>query len=165
MRSPCVYSLSVPVRQYVYFALSSHSTSATEMTAFLGIEPDRTAIRGSRRGGPSPVPVAHRWIVECRDAGLSVDERIARILERLAPHTDIVAALARRLDAEPEAGPSAVLEVVRYFNEVDPHPGHQPEVSKGEPTRILGWHLGRDVLDFLQATRAVIDIDEYEEGS
>jgi hypothetical protein len=155
----------MPVRQYAYFALSSHSTSAAEMTAALGIEPDRTATRGSRRGEPSPVPVAHRWIVECRDPGLSVNEQIARILERLAPHTDALAALARRLDAEPEAGPSAVLEVVRYFNEAEQHPGHQAEPSKHEPTRTLGWHLGRDVLDFLQATGAVIDIDEYEEGS
>lgn len=155
----------MPVRQYSYFALSSHSTSATEMTDVLGIEPDRTAIRGSRRTEPSPVPVAHRWIVECRDPGLSVDEQIARILERLAPHTDAIAALARRLDAEPEAGPSAVLEVVRYFNEAEQHPGHQAEKSKDESTGTLGWHLGRDVLDFLQATGAVIDIDEYEEGS
>ena len=155
----------MPVRQYSYFALSSHSTSATEMTDVLGIEPDRTAIRGSRRTEPSPVPVAHRWIVECRDPELSVDEQIARILERLAPHTNAIAALARRLDAEPEAGPSAVLEVVRYFNEAEQHPGHQAEKPKDESTRTLGWHLGRDVLDFLQATGAVIDIDEYEEGS
>lgn len=151
----------MPVRQYVYFALSSHSTS--EMTAVLGIEPDKTAIRGSRRTEPSPVPVAHRWIVECQDAGLRVDEQIARILERLAPHTDAIAALARRLDAEPEADPSAGLQVVRYFNEAEPHAGHQPEASTDEPTNTLGCHLGRDVLDFLQATGAVIDIDEYEE--
>ena len=155
----------MPVRQYVYFALSSHSTPATEMTAVLGIEPDRTAIRGSRRGEPAPVPAAHRWIVECRDPGLSVDEQIARILERLAPHTDAIAALAHRLDAEPEAVPSAVLEVVRYFNEAEPHPGQQPEASKDEPTRTLGWHLGRDVLEFLQTTGAVIDVDEYEKDS
>jgi Domain of unknown function (DUF4279) len=83
----------MPVRQYAYFALSSHSTSAAEMTAVLGIEPDRTAIRGSRRTEPSPVPVAHRWIVECRDPGLAVDEQVALILERLAPHTAAIAAL------------------------------------------------------------------------
>lgn len=126
----------MPVRQYACFALSSHSTSATEMTAVLGIEPDRTAIRGSRRSEPSPVPVAHRWIVECRDPGLSVDEQIARILERLVPHTDAIVALARRLDAEPEAAPSAVLEVVRYFNEAEQHPGCQAEPSENESTRI-----------------------------
>ena len=165
MRSPFLYSPGMPVRQYTCFALSSHSASATEMTAVLGIEPDRTAFRSSRRGEPLPVPVAHRWIVECRDRGLSLDEQIAYILERLAPQTDAIAALARRLDAEPEAGPSAVLEVVRYFNEAGQHPGHQVEPSKEEPTRKLGWHLGRDVLDFLQATGAAVDIDEYEEGS
>jgi hypothetical protein len=155
----------MPVRQYAYFALSSHSTSAAEMTAVLGIEPDTTVIRGSRRTEPSAVPVAHRWVVECRDPGLAVDEQIARILERLTPHTDAIAALARRLDAEPEPGPSAVLEVVRYFNEVEQHPEHQTQASADEPSRTLGWHLGRDVLDFLQATRAALDVDEYEAGS
>jgi hypothetical protein len=155
----------MPIRQYACFELSSHSTSATEMTAALGIEPDRTLIRGSRRTKPFPIPVAHHWIVECRDPGLRVDEQIARILERLAPHTDAIAALARRLDAEPEPGPSAGLQVVRYFNEAEPHPGHQPGASTDDPTDTLGWHLGRDVLDFLQATGAVIDIDEYDVGS
>lgn len=143
----------MPVRQYVYFALSSRSTSAAEMSAALGIEPDRTVTRGSRRTEPSAAPVDHRWVVECRDPGLAVDEQVARILRRLAPHTDAIAALARRLDGEPEAGPSAVLEVVRYFNEGDSE--HQAP--------SLGWHLGRDVLDFLDATGAVLDVDEYEE--
>ena len=49
----------MPVRQYAYFALSGHVTSADEMTAVLGIEPDRTAIRGSRRAEPSAVKRAH----------------------------------------------------------------------------------------------------------
>lgn len=151
----------MPVRQYAYFALSSHVTSADEMTAVLGIEPDRTAIRGSRRAEPSAVPVAHRWIVECREPGLAVNEQIARILERLTPYTDTIASLARRLEAEPGPGPSAVLEVVRYFNEAE----QQAERSRDESTGTLGWHLGRDALDFLQATGAVLDIDEYEAGS
>ena len=155
----------MPVRQYVYFALSSHSTSAAEMTAVLGIEPDRTAVRASRRAEPSAVPVAHRWIVECRDPGLAVDEQIARILKRLTPRIDAIAALARHLDAEPESGPSAVVEVVRFFNEAQHDPRHQTQAAKNESTRILGWHLGRDVLDFLQATGAVLDVDEYEAGS
>lgn len=152
------------VRQYAYFALSSRSTSAAEMAAVLGIEPDRTLIRGSRRTEPFPVPVAHRWVVECREPGLSVDEQVGRILERLAPHTAAIAALARRLDAERDAGPSAVLEVVRYFNEVEQHRGDREQASEGEPIRMLGWHLGREVLDFLQDTGAVLDVDEYDEA-
>ena len=145
----------MPVRQYVYLALSSHLTSATEMTVALGVEPDRATIRGSRRTEPAAVPVAHRWIVECRDSGLAVDGRIARILKRLTPHADAIAALVTRLDAESEAGPSAILEVVRYFNGPEQH----------SSTGILGWHLGRDVLDFLHATGVALDIDEYDNGS
>lgn len=52
-----------------------------------------------------------------------------------------------------------VVEVVRYFNEAEREPGYQQaQVAKNEPTRTLGWHLGRDVLDFLQATGAGFDI-------
>jgi hypothetical protein len=122
----------------------------------------------NRNREPSPVPVAHSWVVECRDPGLAVDEQVARILKRLTPHTDAIAALARRLDAEPDPGPGAgagaALEIVRYFNEVEQHPEHQKQVSEKNPTRMLGWHLGRDVLDFLQAVGAVLDVDEYDEA-
>jgi hypothetical protein len=141
----------VQVDQYAYFALSSRSTSATEMTAVLGLEPDEFAIRGSRVTGPRAIPVLHRWKIVCREPGLCVDQQIARILERLAPHTAAIAALAERLDDE-EPGPAAVLEVVRYFN----------RQAGPEDPNLLGWHLGRDVLDFLQATGAVLDVDEYD---
>lgn len=84
----------MPVNQYVYFALSSYSTSATDITAILGLEPDETTVRGSRIATPKPVPVLHCWKIVCREPGLRVDEQIARILERLAPHTEAIAALA-----------------------------------------------------------------------
>lgn len=56
-------------------------------------------------------------------------------------------------------------EVVRYFNEAEQHRGHQDHASEAEPSRTLGWHLGRDVLDFLQATNAALDVDEYDADS
>jgi hypothetical protein len=43
-----------------------------------------------------------------------------------------------------------VLQVVRYFN--DEH----------KPLGVMGWHLDRDVLDFMAATGAVLDVDEYD---
>ncbi|MGH3249533.1 MAG: DUF4279 domain-containing protein [Trebonia sp.] len=153
----------MPVNQYVYFALSSRGTSAADIAALLGLKPDETRVRGSRIAAPIPIPVLHRWKIVCREPGLRVDEQIARILERLAPRTEAIAALARRLDAEGGQGPSAVLEVVRYFNH---EPGLQdPPTSAGdqsEAPNLLGWHLGRDVLDFLHRTGAVLDIDEYD---
>ncbi|MEU4690924.1 hypothetical protein [Actinoplanes sp. NPDC023714] len=34
--------------------------------------------------------------------------------------------------------------------------------GRDEGPNLLGWHLGRAVLDFLHATRAVLDVDEYD---
>ncbi|MFJ1706933.1 DUF4279 domain-containing protein [Kitasatospora sp. NPDC088346] len=107
------------ISQYVYFGLSSLAMSAAEMTAVLGIEPDEIMVRGSRFTEPKVVPVIHRWKIVCREPGLSVDEQVARVVARLEPHVDAIAALARQLDAEDCQGPSAVLEVVRMFNDED----------------------------------------------
>jgi hypothetical protein len=153
----------VPVDQYVYFALSSHVTSAAEMTAVLGLEPDETVVRGSRITEPKAIPVTHRWKIVCREPGLTVDEQIARVLERLTPHTDAIAALARHLDAEDPQGRSAVLEIVRYFND-EPVPQAHPlmDVPPGKAPKLFGWHLDRAVLNFLHLTGAVLDVDEYD---
>jgi hypothetical protein len=97
-----------------------------------------------------------------REPGLRVDEQIARIMERLTPHTAAIAALTRRLKVE-EGGPSAVLEVVRKFKDEPDLPVLPTEADAGaEASDLFGWHLGRDVLDFLQATGAVLDVDEYD---
>ncbi|MEV4642426.1 DUF4279 domain-containing protein [Actinoplanes sp. NPDC049548] len=139
------------VSQYAYFALSSSHTSAAEMAAVLGLEPDETTVRGSRIAEPGAVPALHRWKIVCREPGLHVDEQIARIVHRLAPHTAAIAALAGRLDDE-EPGPAAVLEVVRTFD----------DRAAAETPATLGWHLDREILDFLQTTGAVLDVDEYD---
>ncbi|MEU6493855.1 DUF4279 domain-containing protein [Streptomyces sp. NPDC046984] len=148
----------MPLRQYVYFALSSSRTTAQEMTAWLGIEPDETTVRGSRRADSPPLPVTHRWKVVCREPGLSVDELVARVLDRLGPHTDRIAELAARLAAEDEEYGSAVLEVVRYFNDDEATHGAAATVQPN----LFGWHLDPDVLRFLAATGAALDVDEYD---
>ncbi|MFF2819911.1 DUF4279 domain-containing protein [Kitasatospora cineracea] len=151
------------IRQYAYFGLSSLTMSAAEMTAVLGIEPDEITVRGSRSTGRRVLPVLHLWKVVCREPGLGVDEQVARVVARLAPHADAIAALTRRLDAEDGEGPSAVLEVVRVFNDEDGQDrlaGTPPELVEGPG--LLGWHLGRDVLAFLHATGAALDVDEYD---
>ncbi|MFI1522619.1 DUF4279 domain-containing protein [Kitasatospora cineracea] len=153
------------IRQYAYFGLSSLTMSAAEMTAVLGIEPDEITVRGSRSTGRRVLPVLHRWKVVCREPGLGVDEQVARVVARLAPHADAIAALTRRLDAEDGEGPSAVLEVVRVFNDEDEQDrlaGTPPELVEGPG--LLGWHLGRDVLAFLHATGAALDVDEYDDA-
>jgi hypothetical protein len=143
----------VLVSQYAYFALFSRSTSATEMAAVLGLEPDETTVRGSRRTEPEAVPVQHCWKIVCREPELRIDEQIGRIVERLAPYTAAIAALAGRLHTEDDES-GAVLEVVRYFND--------QAAATGEAPNLFGWHLDRAVLDFLQATGAVLDVDEYD---
>jgi len=57
------------ISQYAYFGLSSLTTSAAEMTAALGIEPDEISVRASRYGGPKPRPAFHRWEIVCREPG------------------------------------------------------------------------------------------------
>ena len=151
------------VNQYVYFALFSRDTSAAEITAILGLEPDETRVRGSRMPEPDAIPVFHCWKVVCREPGLRVDEQVARILERLAPHTEAIAALARRLDAEDRQGSGAALEIVRHFNDEAGRKDHplRRDAQAGAPD-LLGWHLSREVLEFLHATGAVLDVDEYD---
>ncbi|MET8685083.1 DUF4279 domain-containing protein [Streptomyces sp. NPDC004732] len=146
----------MPVDQYAYFALSSERTSTREMTDFLGVEPDERAVRGSRTTEPM-LPVCHSWKVVCRTSGLRIDEQIAQIVGRLRPHTARITELVRQLEQEPEPGNAAVLQIVRYFS--------QPADSDSNTTagpNLFGWHLDRDVLDFLTSTGTVLDVDEYD---
>ncbi|MCX5008846.1 DUF4279 domain-containing protein [Streptomyces sp. NBC_00638] len=147
----------MPLRQYVYFALTSHRTSAQQITEWLGIEPDETTVRGSRSAESPTVPVAHRWKIVCRDPGLRVDEQVGRVLERLRPHTDRIAEVAARLAAEDEEGSAAVLQVVRCFNDED-----TPDADAPDRPDPFGWHLDRDALRFLTVTGAALDVDEYD---
>ncbi|MGW0664740.1 DUF4279 domain-containing protein [Streptodolium elevatio] len=152
----------MPVRQYFYFALSSKRTSAAAMTAHLGIEPDEVLVRGSRTTQPAAIPTTHKWQMVCREPRFRIDEQISCVLDRLAPHTPRIAELVRRLATEDDsANCAAVLEVVRYFND-DAPADDAPQTRAAEPPNLLGWHLDRTVLDFLTATGAILDVDEYD---
>ncbi|MDT7847592.1 DUF4279 domain-containing protein [Streptomyces justiciae] len=144
----------MPLRQYAYFALFSQHTSADDMTSRLGITPDEVTVRGSRFTEPVVLPVDHSWMVVCREPGLRVDEQMTRILDRLQPHTDRIRDLTRYLAG---AGGRAVLQIVRYFNDTD-----QAQPGAVDAPDLFGWHLDRKVLDFLSATGAELDIDEYD---
>lgn len=73
------------ISQYTYFAIRSETVTAADMTGVLGIEADRLMVRGSRRRDP-PVPVSHAWQVICRDRGMTVDQQVEKVLQRLLPH-------------------------------------------------------------------------------
>jgi hypothetical protein len=49
---------------------------------------------------------------------------------------------------------------VRYFNKQTEL--HRPSDAMAESPNLFGWHLDREVLGFLQATGAVLDVDEYD---
>lgn len=147
------------ISQYTYFAIRSKTITAANMTRALGIEPDRLMLRGSWRPDP-PVPVSHAWEVICRDQGMTVDQQVERILQRLLPHVAAIRTLT-------EAGMSAAaLQVVRYFNDDS---GEEEQLSPPDAAfqklegqhQLLGWHLDRPVTEFLTATGAELDVDEY----
>jgi len=153
------------VHQYVYFSLRSDHVPAHEIAKRLGIEADEILVKASKRENP-PVPRVHAWKVVCRDRGLTVDEQIDRVIDRLEPFVDEIAALVREIDAS-EEGVTAVLQVVRYFNDDDGEEYSRPErrdlIRSPGQHRRLGWHLDRRVLEFLHCTGAVLDVDEYGE--
>jgi hypothetical protein len=153
------------IHQYAYFALFSRQMPAAEMTARLMVEPDEAVTRGSRSQIPTR-PVSHVWRVACRAAGVTVDEQIARLVSRLEPHAAAIGALAAELElAEGEHG-GARMQIVRYFD----HPQGEDEIitqtedgliKLAGQHQLLGWHLDRKTLRFLQVTHANLDIDEY----
>ncbi|MFI5480613.1 DUF4279 domain-containing protein [Streptomyces rubiginosohelvolus] len=85
-----------------------------------------------------------------------MDEQIARVLSRLRPRTDRIAELMKQFNSaedEEEPGLEARLEVVRYFND--------EQQERGEHN-LFGWALDREAIDFLAATGAYLDVDEYD---
>jgi len=124
------------------------------MTFQLGMAPDEVTVRGSRFTEPTVVPVDHSWMVVCREPGLRVDEQITRVLDKLQPHTDRICDLTKQLT---RTGGGAMLHIVRYFNDTD-----QAHPATVDAPSLLGWHLDRNALDFLSATGAELDIDEYD---
>ncbi|ACZ83872.1 DUF4279 domain-containing protein [Streptosporangium roseum] len=154
------------VRQYVYFALKSETMTAAEIATRIGLEPDETMVRGSRTAEP-PRPVVHAWKVACHGPGMTLDEMIAHLVDRVEPFSEAIGRLARELDqGRGDDGSCAVLQVVRYLDdedgeEEDLRPPHQGFEKIAGQHQLLGWHLDRRVLQFLVATRAELDVDEY----
>ncbi|WP_035857892.1 DUF4279 domain-containing protein [Kitasatospora cheerisanensis] len=132
--------------------MSSVGTTVDEITQLLGVEPDEVTVRGSLTTSPHTIPFCHVWKVVCREPGLPVDEQIGQVIGRLRPRMEALTNLTTRL------GPGiAILQVNRWFNLHD-------DQSSGSPddTNLLGWHLDREVLDFLAATGADLDVGEYD---
>ncbi|MEU5529419.1 DUF4279 domain-containing protein [Micromonospora chersina] len=156
------------ISQYAYFKLASAHVSAAEITARLGIEPDEIRVRGDRLAQP-PRPAAHMWQVVCRKPGLTVDEQIEQIVDRLYPHAERIGALAAELDRVDGEPGASTLQVVRVFEHPDGEeedltsPAEGFEKLPGQH-QLLGWHLDGRTLEFLRLTGAELDVDEYAYG-
>ncbi|WP_324611796.1 DUF4279 domain-containing protein [Streptomyces sp. WM6368] len=92
----------------------------------------------------------------CCEPGLRVDEQIDLVIGRLRPHMEALTNLTTRLAAEEGPG-GAIVQVTRYFNPHDEQPSGSPD-----DTNLYGWRLDHAVVDFLAATGAELDVDEYD---
>ncbi|GAA3843148.1 hypothetical protein GCM10022226_77680 [Sphaerisporangium flaviroseum] len=147
------------VDQYVYFALKSERMPAEEMATRLGLEADEVTIRASKRLEP-PHPAVHIWQINVPRSSRPVDDMITALVDRLEPYAPAIGVLAGELDRY-EPGHAAVLQVVRFFGFHDEDSEEEQRAEAPTRPRPLGWHLDRRALDFLQTTRAELDVDEY----
>lgn len=151
------------IRQYVYFRLASDVVSAAEITEAVGADPDEFSVRGSKRTDP-PRPASHSWELHCDQPGLTIDDQIQDVVQRVRPLADKIRELTARTDVV------AVIQVVRDFDAEDGEEESHDDLvlPTGErfttllgQHQLLGWHLDADTLAFLARVGADIDCDEY----
>ncbi len=153
--------LIVKIKQYVYFGISSETLTAEAIAERIGLQPDKTMVRGSRTQDP-PRPARHKWQLGSYEPGLDISAHVAAVLARVEP----VRAEIRALVYEGEV--QAWLQLVRHFGAEDGEEEIIDETPEGlvklsGQHQLLGWHLHRDALAFLADVGAEIDADEYGE--
>lgn len=150
--------------QYVYFSLASEVVTAAEITAELGLNPDKTTTRGSRTLSTRVVPINHSWEIHSRDQTRQIDDQAAEVLDRLRP----IDAKLRQIMAG--ANVAAHLVFVRYFNDdegidevLDQHVASDGTLSGrfAGQHQMLGWYLSTEQLRYLASIPAAISADEY----
>ena len=153
------------VRQRAYFRIASVLLSPDEITRLAGVEPDSSAVKGSRPNAAGlPLPKNHLWRLE---SGVSEEADLESHFVALMPRLRAGEAGFRIVTRQPETWAS--LTVVRYFE-----PGEEdfdeatfglPEGSPFERLSgqhpFLGWFLDDDVVQLLASIGAAIDVDEY----
>ncbi|MFC6013389.1 DUF4279 domain-containing protein [Nocardia lasii] len=145
------------IRQYSYFALHSETMSALEMAALLPMDPDETSVLGSK-SAQHRIPRNHSWKIVRRSAE-SIDDQIEHLIARVTPILPQLISLTQRPDVR------AGMQVVRIYNDSEGVHGAPDGTLWSEARtwpRPLGWHLSLPVLEFLVATGAELDIDEYD---
>lgn len=130
------------VRQYCYFWIASQTVTADQITAVVGIEPDRVTVRGSKSTAPRVVPVEHSWALVCDRHGPIADQ-VTAVLNRIERSAHAVRELVDGHQAW------AGLTMVRYFGDADG--GYE----------AMGWSLTTEQVALLAAMGACIQSDEY----
>jgi hypothetical protein len=155
--------IAVRVSQYVYFSLRSELVDPGAMSEAVGLLPDETALMGSRRAAPVPIPRCHLWKL---NSGINdkacLDDHFEALLAKLQGS-------AHRVRVLVESGEvSAAIEVVRSFE-----PGAEDSSvvaagrNVGSMERLGGQHplVGFEVSAALVAYAAEagigFDFDEY----
>ena len=151
------------VRQYVYFGIASEALTPDAISAAVGLQPDESRPKGSRRPGPPPIPRRHLWklrsgVPETAD----LNDHFAALVAKLAGYEDRIEAL---LDTEDADGG---FQVVRHF---DPGPEDEAIIEPGrlvdgfERLRgqhpLLSFHLEEEWLAVAVKLGGGIDFDEY----
>ncbi|MFI7615574.1 DUF4279 domain-containing protein [Nonomuraea terrae] len=133
------------VEQRVYFLIQSDELAPDQITRHLGVQPTRTEVKESRRGGRSGrlLPPRHEWMT---DSGLpenaSLGEQLEAVMNRLAGAWDRIGELTAR-------NADATLVMLRSF---EPGPGSSP----------LGLVLDEAAFGLLHRSGARLWIDEYD---
>ena len=152
------------IKQYVYFALKSEHVTAAAMAEQIGLAADEVSVRGSRIARPRPKPFVHSSKIVCDTPGLTVDAQVDRVMERLGPYRAVIREVVGDIDDA-----KAVLQVVRYFGAwLADDEGEEEELTiVGDLEKLpgqhqlLGWHLRREVMEFLLDVNAEMNFDEY----
>jgi Domain of unknown function (DUF4279) len=147
------------IKQYVYFGISSEVLTGEMIAERIGLEPDKTMVRASRTEDP-PRPKRHKWELGSYEPGLDISGHVSRVLARVEPARDAIRALVDEGEVQ------AWLQLVRTFGADDGEEEIIDETPEGlvklsGQHQLLGWHLHRNVLAFLDHVGAEIDADEY----
>lgn len=151
------------VRQHAYFLVRSDVLTPVEVTAHLGLEPDKVKPRGSRATGPPPRPRMHIWILESgRPDTAPLDDHLDALLIRLEPYAEGISALLVT------GHTTGVVQIVRYFeigaedhDVIEPGPRVEGLERLRGQHRLLGFHLDHRLLRFAGQAQIAIDVDEY----
>jgi hypothetical protein len=89
--------IAVKIKQYVLFVIYSDMLEPDEIARRVGLAADEVALRASRIKDP-PRPATNIWKLRSEAPGLTVDDHIKLLIERLVPFKSAIRALVDAQD-------------------------------------------------------------------